>query len=131
MTYEPALVLDTCALLWLVSGSDNLSANALLQIENASIVYVSSISAWEISLKFFKKQLILPMEPEEWFRHVIDKHSLVIYPLDISLMFKANTLPFHHRDPVDRFIIATAIKENAAVVTGDNMFLKYDIRVIK
>lgn len=131
MIYEPTLILDTCALLWLVSGDDNLSDAALLQIENASIVYVSSISAWEISLKYFKKQLILPMEPEEWFNHVINKHALVIYPLDISLMFRANTLPFHHRDPADRFIIATAIKENAAVVTGDNMFSKYDVRVIK
>lgn len=128
--YESTLVLDTCALLWLVGGKDSLSADALQQIENASIVYISSISAWEISLKYVKKQLLLPMAPEVWFHQAVEKHSLIIYPLDTSLMFSANTLPFHHRDPADRFIIATALKENAAVVTGDDIFLKYDIRVI-
>jgi PIN domain nuclease of toxin-antitoxin system len=128
--FEPVLVLDTCALLWLTSGSPNLSRDALEQIENASIVYVSAISAWEISLKYEKKQLILPFEPEEWFNLAIEKHSLTLYPLDLPVLCLANKLPGIHRDPADRFIIATALREKAAVVTADENFGKYRVKVI-
>lgn len=130
MMFETSLVLDTCALLWLASGDERLSAAAREQIENSSIVFVSSISAWEISLKAARKQLVLPMEAEKWFNLAAENHSLTVYPPDVSIMCLANRLPFHHRDPADRFIIATAMKENAAVVTTDEVFLKYDVRVI-
>ena len=128
--FEPVLVLDTCALLWLSSGSPDLSEEALNQIENASIVYVSAISAWEISLKYELKQLLLPLEPEEWFNLALEKHSLTLYPLDVAVLCTANKLPPIHRDPADRFVIATALREKAAVVTGDENFRKYRVKVI-
>ena len=128
--FEPVLVLDTCALLWLTSGSPDLSEDALSQIENASIVYVSAISGWEISLKFEREQLILPLEPEEWFSLALEKHSLTLYPLDLAVLCLANKLPPVHRDPADRFIIASAVREKAAVVTADENFRKYGIKVI-
>ncbi len=128
--FKPVLMLDTCALLWLAAGNDRLSEHALRQIENASIVYVSAISAWEISLKYEKKQLILPMEAERWFSLALEKHFLTLYPLDVAILCMANRLPHHHSDPADRFIIATAMKEKATVVTADETFLKYNIDVI-
>lgn len=129
--FESKIVLDTCALLWLVSRSGDLSPLALQEIENASIVFVSSISAWEISLKCARKQLTLPMDAEKWFNLAVEKHSLALYPLDVSILCLANKLPFHHKDPADRFIIATALKEQAVIVTGDEKFRKYDVRIIR
>jgi PIN domain nuclease of toxin-antitoxin system len=128
--FESRVLLDTCALLWLVSGDRSLSANVLEQIENASIVYVSAIPAWEISLKYERKQLILPMEAEEWFNRTLEKHSLVLVPLDISILCTANKLLLHHRDPADRFIIATAMKLKASIATADRNFLKYNVKVL-
>ncbi|MBN1695961.1 MAG: type II toxin-antitoxin system VapC family toxin [Spirochaetales bacterium] len=128
--FEKTIVLDTCALLWLANGSDKLSETARNQIDHASIVYVSAISAWEISLKHEKEMLILPLNAEQWFSSVIEKHSLVLFPLDVSILCAANRLPLHHKDPADRMIIATAIRESAAVVTADFNFKKYDVKVI-
>ncbi len=128
---ESKIVLDTCALLWLASRSGDLSPRALQEIEHAPIVFVSSISAWEISLKCARGQIALPMDAELWFNMAVEKHSLSLYPLDVSILCLANKLPFYHKDPADRFIIATAMKEKAAVVTGDDKFLKYDVSVIK
>ena len=128
--YEKKLVLDTCALLWLASGNKSLSAGALDMIEHASIVYVSSISAWEISLKEIRGAISLPMKTEEWFSLALKNHNLTLAPLDIDVLTSANRLPWHHKDPADRFIIATAVKESAAVVTADQRFLKYRIKVI-
>ena len=45
------LLLDTCALLWLASGSRNLSKSARAAIADAQVVYVSPVSAWEIAVK--------------------------------------------------------------------------------
>lgn len=127
---EKKLVLDTCALLWLVSGDQKLSRAALAAIDRASVVYVSAISAWEISLKRARGELVLPMDPLEWFNLAMDKHSLVAVPVDASIACRANALPFHHRDQTDRFIIATSIELSSAVVTADANFEKYGIKVI-
>ena len=131
MIFENKLVLDTCAFLWLVQGNSILSDDHLDTIENARVVYVSAISCWEISLKYEQKKLTLPMEPEKWFLTALKMHSLILVPLEITILCSANKLPVHHRDPADRFVIATAIQEKAAVITADDKFLNYDIRVIK
>ncbi len=128
--YEKKLVLDTCALLWLASGDKKLSKSTLDSIEQASVVFISAISSWEISLKAIQGTLELPLESDEWFALVLENHNLTRAPLDISILIAANKLPWHHRDPADRFIIATAIRENAAIVTGDKRFAQYDVDVI-
>ncbi len=107
-----------------------MSVSAKNSIEKASIVYVSAISAWEISLKVAQKEILLPLEPLVWFKQVIEKHNLVIAPLDVDIMIAANQLPWHHRDPADRFIIATALREQISVVTADKRFAVYGIKII-
>jgi PIN domain nuclease of toxin-antitoxin system len=128
--FEKALVLDTCALLWLARGDKRISREGLSAIQHCSIVFVSAISAWEIGLKAERKLIDLPMEPLTWFTSVLSHHHLALAPLDIDILIAANRLPWHHRDPADRFIIATAIKENAAVVTSDVRFEEYGVRIV-
>jgi PIN domain nuclease of toxin-antitoxin system len=81
--------------------------------------------------KYREKKLILPVPAEEWFLKAVEKHSLIVAPLSVSVLCKANDLPFHHRDPADRFIIATALLEKTSVITADNKFNKYKIHVIQ
>lgn len=128
--FEKRLLLDTCALLWLVSGSERLSQRARDSIKRATVVYVSAVSAWEISLKVAQDALSLPRSPEEWFPLALDKHSLVLANLSVEVLCSANRLPFHHRDPADRFIIATAQLKKAAVVISDKRFSLYGIPLI-
>jgi len=127
---EKALILDTCGLLWLASGDNALSKGTLDIIERAAVVYVSAISAWEVSLKSAQGGLVLPLDPLDWFKRTIENHHLVVAPLDIDILVAANKLPWHHRDPADRFIIATALRENMAVVTADARFASYGVRVV-
>lgn len=128
--FEKYLVLDTCALLWLVSGDIRLSGDGREAIDRASLVYVSAISAWEISLKQIRGELELPMEARQWFETVVARHSLTAAPVDVAIACRANSLPFHHKDPADRIIIATALERSAAVVTADAQFSNYGIRVL-
>jgi PIN domain nuclease of toxin-antitoxin system len=124
------LILDTCALLWLASGSPRLSESAKMRIEESELVFVSAISAWEISLKFKKGELVLPLPAIEWFRRAVDQHNLVVLPLEAEDLAASVMLPDHHKDPADRFIIAQALAHDLHVVTADMMFCQYGVEAI-
>ena len=70
------------------------------------------------------------MEPQELFDAVVDRYALDIAPLDATIMFKASALPEHHKDPADRFIIATALLNGFTVVTADKHFPEYGVNAI-
>ena len=127
---ERSLLLDTCALIWLSSDAAELSQQARKAIDVADTVWVSAISAWEISLKVARQTLTLPMAPEQWFGRALEHHHLSLAALSVEVLVAANTLPWHHRDPADRFIIATAQALGAAVVTADRKFQQYEVRVL-
>lgn len=129
--YEPRLLLDTCALLWLVTGSKELSRRARDAVEQTSIAYVSAITAWEISLKAARGRVSLPIEPGEWFAEALEQHNLTLASLEVDILIAANSLPWHHRDPADRFIIATAKKLGASIVTTDDLFERYDVSIVR
>lgn len=92
-------------------------------IDTALLVFVSPISAWEISLKQLQGQLHLPLEPELWFKRAVEHHHLELCPLTAEIMMAAIGLPAHHRNPADCFIIASAVAEKAEVVTTDEILL--------
>ena len=50
--------------------------------------------------------------------------------LTVEILVAANCLPWHHRDPADRFIIATARCHGTAVITADSRFHDYDVAVL-
>ena len=125
------LILDTCALVWLVADDERLSMTARKEIEAAELVFVSPISAWEVSLKAARGGLELPLPPLEWFNRALVAHHLVLANLSVEIMVAANQLPWHHRDPADRFIIATAKQEGLAIVTADARFAAYEVDSIK
>src|ERR1035441_942181 len=78
-----AMILDTCALLWLASGDKKLSRTALKKIDAAAAVYVSAISGFEIAIKVASGKLKLPHPPQEWFGKVVAHHGLAILPLEL------------------------------------------------
>ena len=122
-----SLLLDTCAVIWLASGSDLISKRTRQFIDEASIVYVSPISMWEIARKERKGTLVLPLPPKEWFDRVIEQHDLSVLPLTPETMFHAAGLPDIHKDPADRFIIAAALLEKLPVITADANFPRYGV----
>ncbi len=124
------MILDTCALLWLASGSKRLSRSTLKQINEAPAVYVSAISGFEIAIKAAKNKLKLPIPPQEWFEKIIEHHGIMVLSLELNDCIAAAGLPPIHDDPCDRFIIATAKSNNLPVVTADERFEKYGLTVL-
>jgi PIN domain nuclease of toxin-antitoxin system len=124
------MLLDTCALLWLTHDQNKISVEVLNRIENAPIVYVASITGFEIAMKHRSGKLELPLPPREWMQQVIDHHQLDVIDLDLEIVVRATQLPPIHRDPCDRFIIATAMIFSLPVVTADGRFADYGVQVL-
>jgi len=124
------ILLDTCALLWLGNGQNDLSAEAREMISNAQDVFVSPVSLWEISNKCRLGKLVLRLPVREWFESLCERHSLKVCPFDVEDMIMAGELPEHHKDPADRLIIALALRTKMPVVTKDHNFPKYGVSTI-
>lgn len=124
------IILDTCAVLWLAEGSDRLSAETVDLIDREAVVAVSAISAFEIALKNRNGKLSLPMPPEEWWERFITHHRIDVIDLSPGLVMGATRLPRIHKDPADRFIIATALAHSCPVASADRRFEDYGVKVL-
>ena len=124
------ILLDTCALLWLAHEKEHLSRETIGRISNSPLVYVSAISAFEIGLKYNSGRLVLPVPPREWIGDIMAHHDLTLVDIDLAISIRATELPPIHRDPCDRFIIATALVNSLTVVTADTRFREYGVTVI-
>lgn len=124
------MLLDTCALLWLAKGGHLLSEAARWRIATESVVYISSISGFEIGLKVAQRKLELPVPAAEWMSTVVEHHGIAVVPLNLDTCVAATELPPIHKDPCDRFIIATAKANGWPVATADKVFERYGVEVV-
>ena len=124
-------LLDTCALIWLGMGGGDLSEDARKRISVASALHYSSISAWEIARLQGEGKIVIPSTPDGFLSDLVDQYGLSAIPPTDDIMIRAAQLPMHHRDPADRFIIATALENDLPVVTSDDKFEKYGVKTIR
>ena len=124
------ILLDTCALLWLASSPDRISADVRREIAESEVRYVSSMTFWEIVFKCQIGKLKLGLDPVAWLERVEKKFALTVICVSHEIMVDAALLPLHHRNPADRFIIATALKMKLPVVTNDDNFPKYGVSTV-
>jgi PIN domain nuclease of toxin-antitoxin system len=122
------MLLDTHTFLWFVLGDTRLTANAKASIEEPdNEKLVSPASYWEIAIKISLGKYTLSQSYEEFMERGIVENGFVILPIELKHTAVLTTLPFHHRDPFDRLIIAQAMVEGITIVSGDAAFDAYPI----
>ncbi|MEO5492694.1 MAG: type II toxin-antitoxin system VapC family toxin [Sphingomonas sp.] len=124
-----AVLLDTCAVIWIGNG-DPLSTAALSAIERAAQgdgVLVSAVSAWEIGLIASRRSPgAFDPDPVGWFDRVLTGFGVKLAPCTPAIMIASSALPdWEHRDPADRLIVATARSLGVPVITRDKSILAY------
>jgi PIN domain nuclease of toxin-antitoxin system len=117
------IILDTH--IWVRWSCNDLSNSITSRIERATSVCVSAISCWEIAYLAKRGRLDLGIPLKDWFHAALDQSDITLLPLDGEIARIAAELPDHHRDPSDRFIIATAINNNAKIISFDSQFPAY------
>ncbi len=124
-------ILDTHTLLWLVDRPEKLPKTVRSFCENENNeLYISIASFWELSIKISIGKIELDKNALTQLKKWCNKNAVTILPISILHCDQVQTLPFHHRDPFDRLIIAQAICGKLNVLTIDEHFSKYNIDVI-
>lgn len=122
------LLLDTHTLLWFIAGDLRLSQTARDLIEDAANEkFVSIASLWEIAIKISIGKMSLAAPFDALFPHQLTINGFTLLPIEIKHASITTTLPFHHRDPFDRILIAQAIAENMNLVSIDVFFDDYSV----
>lgn len=124
------LLLDTHAFLWFVAGDARLSRRARRAMENEeAVLFLSAASVWEMAIKSSLGRLTLPAPAVDYVAGKV-RGGLQMLSVDWSHAAAVETLPFHHRDPFDRVLVAQAQAEKLAIVTGDVAFRQYDVQIL-
>ncbi|MSP61348.1 MAG: type II toxin-antitoxin system VapC family toxin [Myxococcales bacterium] len=126
------LLLDTHVWLWMQTKPARLSARARKLIVSPDTEALLSVaSLWEIAIKYQIGRLPLPKPPSDFVPERLARQNVGVLPIRPEHAFRVAELPFLHRDPFDRLLIAQAQVEAIAVVTVDPEFRRYDVEVIR
>jgi PIN domain nuclease of toxin-antitoxin system len=120
------LLLDTHAFLWFITNDSQLSAAAKALIgDPGNEILVSPASYWEIAIKvsFGKYPLTVPFET--LITQGIDGNGFKVLAIEPRHTAALTTMPFHHRDPFDRVLVAQAQVEQISVVSNDAILDQY------
>jgi PIN domain nuclease of toxin-antitoxin system len=125
------LLLDTSAFLWWVGASRELSRKARTAIGSGrNECFVSVASAWEIAIKASLGRLKIEGALDRFLPEQLAANAFQPLPIDLDHCARVAGLPFHHRDPFDRLLVAQALEDDLAVVTADPVFAKYGVKRI-
>ena len=125
------VLLDTHTLLWYYLADARLSATAEATLEDpANRIFVSSATHWEIAIKLSTGKYTLHVPFPVFVKEAIDDNGFTILPIEPRHTAELVTLPYHHRDPFDRLLIAQAMIEGMSIISVDPVFDSYPIRRI-
>lgn len=119
------ILLDTHIWIRWLMPTDPLPPDLTELIETADGLAVSSISCWEVILLEKFNRIELPLPVDEWLKEALGGSDVAILSIDERIASLAARLPYHHKDPADRFIIATAIINHIELISLDNCFPLY------
>ncbi|HEY4194057.1 MAG TPA: type II toxin-antitoxin system VapC family toxin [Mucilaginibacter sp.] len=124
------ILIDTHILIWYLNGDNTLPSNLLAIIENEqNQIIVSTISLWEITIKISSGKLELTKTLAEIEKYLAGKELQLLH-IGFDALIKLKDLPYYHRDPFDRLLIAQAISENLTIISADRHFEAYLVEVI-
>lgn len=121
------IVLDTHALLWMDRNDASLGSQSRRLIEDAwrtETVAVSAISFWEAAMLAQRGRIVLPVAIETWRADLLQAGVQEI-PINGRIALLATSFHDLHRDPADRFIVATAMHHGALLITADSKILEW------
>ena len=123
------LLLDTHAFLWFVLNDSSLSGSARAMIADPNNeVLLSPASYWEIAIKVSIGKYLLPARDfGDFMERQITANNFQVLPISVRHAALVSTLPFHHRDPFDRLLIAQAMVEAIPILSVDTAFDAYPV----
>jgi len=124
------ILLDTHAVLWFLKGDEKMPKTTVGMVNAPdNRKYVSIASIWEVAIKISSGKLSVD-GGIDGFIEAIEDNGFLLLDIDPYHIKTVAELPFIHRDPFDRMIIAQAMAEDMPVMTVDSNILQYGINIV-
>ena len=125
------LLLDTHIFIWWADKPEKLSPAVLSALEDETNELLLSVaSVWEMQLKMQLGKLKLSLPLQELIRNQQETNDLNVSPVALPHVLALDALPFHHKDPFDRLLIAQSIVEGLTIVSADSQFSAYGVQLL-
>jgi PIN domain nuclease of toxin-antitoxin system len=126
------LLLDTHIFIWWADHPEKLSHSALSALEDeANDLLLSAASVWEMQIKIQLGKLKLTLPLRELINNQQETNDLKVSPVTLTHVLALDALPFHHKDPFDRLLIAQSIEEDLTLVSADSQFSAYAVKLLQ
>jgi PIN domain nuclease of toxin-antitoxin system len=121
------ILVDTHIYLWMLSYPQKLGKTRQYELESpTNEVFFSAMSIAELMIKHSTGKIEIKFDPVE----MADKMGIEILSFSGEEAMVLRDLPFHHRDPFDRMLIAQCMTNKLALMSDDSKFSKYDCKII-
>ncbi len=122
------ILLDTHTLYWFIEGDPRLSVTALTTIsEPNNEVLLSPSSYWEIAIKVGMGKWWLNRPYQDFIDVALNQYRILVLPILPTHTARLIGLPFHHKDPFDRLLVAQAMTEQVPIVSADMQLDAYRV----
>lgn len=123
------VLLDTHTLLWFFDDSPRLTTRAKHLLEDTSTDAVKSIaSLWEIAIKMSVGKLTINYAFEDLITAQLSQNAIVLLNVNAHYLSGVLGLPFLHRDPFDRMLVAQVMVEGVPILSADAIFDAYGVQ---
>jgi PIN domain nuclease of toxin-antitoxin system len=121
-------LLDTNIFIWFTQGDEKLTDKDRGIIEkNSNEIFLSLVSVWEIAIKYSLGKLEIQRPFKDYIPGILIKNNIQTLDLNFTHIDKMTRLPFYHKDPFDRLIIAQSIVERMTLLYSDSSFKLYPL----
>lgn len=122
-------LVDTNIFLWYLNSDRKLKDSTKSIIVNPNnIIYVSVVSAWEISIKL-KTNALFKLKTS--IKNAFQISGFEVLNISLEHVLSLHNLPLYHKDPFDRMLVAQALVENCVLITNDPKIKKYRVRTVE
>ena len=122
------LLLDSHTLIWSVDDPSRITTAAMTAMSDpANDLLLSAATLWEMAIKFSRQKLPLSLPYRQWMDRAIADLGLDVLPITLDHAERQAGLPWLHRDPFDRLIVAQALVEGVPLVSADAKLDTYGI----
>jgi PIN domain nuclease of toxin-antitoxin system len=123
------ILIDTHVFIWYIQNSERLpSSVATLINAGGNEILFSIASIWEMAIKQSTGKLNLGVPYIGFIEEQMRLNNIELLPISLNHIELVITLPFHHRDPFDRILIAQAIAEDILLISADSVFALYPVQ---
>lgn len=121
------LLLDTHVVIWALHDPDRLRPKTRAAIETEeNETFVSAVTPWELAIKGPREGLRIPDDLEAQ----VDRRGFDLLPVLFRHMEPIGSMPYHHRDPFDRMLVAQAVVDGLTIITADRKMTEYQVALM-